>query len=160
MKRTSQLLVLLFCAAGLTGCVERQFVIESVPPGAQVLINGELIGNTPTQDSFVYYGKYEFVLIKDGWETLRAVEHIRAPWYQYPVIDFFAENVVPWKIKDVRRLNFPMQPLRSVPPGQVLERGGQLRIQGRQLYQGQQVAEPPPTAARPAIPGDRPTPQP
>ena len=131
MKRTMLRLGVLLSALLLTGCVERRFVIESMPPGAQVLRNGQPIGFTPADDHFVYYGTYEFVLIKDGFETLHVKEKIRAPWYQIPGLDFFFENVVPYTFHDVHRLRFQMQPLRQVPPDQVLQKATQLRGQGR-----------------------------
>src|SRR5262249_58004588 len=70
MKRMIGRLGVLLSAALLTGCVERRFVIESVPPTAQVLRNGQPIGFTPVDSEFIYYGKYNFTLIKDGYETL------------------------------------------------------------------------------------------
>src|SRR6478672_8516057 len=54
----------------LAGCVERRFVIESDPPGALVLLNGQPLGTTPVDGYFTYYGNYRFTIIKDGFETL------------------------------------------------------------------------------------------
>jgi PEGA domain len=123
----------LLSALLLTGCVDRRFVIESTPPGAQVLRNGQLVGFTPADDHFVYNGVYEFTLIKDGYETLHVKEKIRPPWYEIPGLDFFTENIVPYRFRDVRRLHFQMQPLRQVPPDEVLQHATPLREQARQI---------------------------
>src|SRR5947209_14074171 len=72
----------------LTGCVERRYVITSDPPGAVVLRNGQPIGATPVDDYFVYYGKYNFTLIKEGYETLPVVQNIPTPWYESFGVDF------------------------------------------------------------------------
>src|SRR5437868_4852974 len=87
----------------LAGCVERRFVIESDPPGALVLVNGQPLGATPVDGHFLFYGKYQFTLIKDGYETLQVEECFRAPWYQYFPVDFLSENIYPGKVEDIRR---------------------------------------------------------
>ena len=93
----------LIALALVAGCVERRFVIESDPPGALVLMNGQPIGATPVDGHFVYYGKYQFTLIKDGCDTLHVEEEFKTPWYEYIPLDFFTENFYPGKIEDVRR---------------------------------------------------------
>src|SRR5438045_3581884 len=65
----------------VSGCVERRYVVTSDPPGALVYKNGQPIGTTPVDDTFVYYGKYHFTLVKDGYETLQVDENFSAPWY-------------------------------------------------------------------------------
>jgi len=122
----------------LMGCVERRFVIESDPPGALVLMNGQPIGATPVDGHFLYYGKYQFTLIKDGYETLQVDECFNAPWYQYFPLDFVSENLYPGKIEDVRRpqvhrLTPKMQPRTDALLGQA----EQLRAQGRALPSGE-----------------------
>jgi hypothetical protein len=149
MRRTMGRIGFLVLAALSAGCVERRFVIESNPPAAQVFRNGQSIGFTPCDDAFVYYGEYEFTLVKDGYETLKVRPKIRSPWYEIPPLDFFAENIWPFKVRDVRRLKFQMQPLRTVTPDEVLRRAEQLRIRGRQI--GDIPAPPLPVAPAAAV---------
>jgi len=150
MKRMTWLFGVLACAS-LSGCVERRFVIESLPPGAQVLRNGQSIGFTPADDSFVYYGKYDFTLIAAGYETLHVVQPVRAPWWEIPPLDFITENLIPFKIRDIRRFRYEMQPLQAVAPADVLQRGEGLRGQSQGLGDPRPVPVPPATAA-PAVP--------
>jgi hypothetical protein len=89
--------------------------------------NGKPIGPTPTDGGFVYYGNYHYTLVHDGFETLQVDQHIPSPWYEYAPIDFFAENLLPWRIKDVRRFHYQMAPLQNVPPDQITSRAQQLR---------------------------------
>ena len=84
MKRTWGLGAAVIVAACSTGCVEQRYVIYSDPPGAMVYRNGDPIGYTPVDDTFVYYGKYHFTLVKDGYETLQVDQDIPAPWYEFP----------------------------------------------------------------------------
>jgi hypothetical protein len=133
MRRTIWRLGVLLSATLLTGCVERRFVIESLPPSVQVLHNGQDIGHTVVDEPFVYYGYHEFTLIKDGYETLHVKEKVRPPWYEYPGLDFIFENLIPYTFHDIRRLQYQMQPLRPVPPELVLPRALQLQEQGRQI---------------------------
>jgi hypothetical protein len=117
----------------LAGCVERRYVIESDPPGALVLVNGTPLGTTPVDGHFVYYGNYEFTLIKDGYETLHVDQCIRSPWYEYPGVDFVSENVYPGKLEDVRRFRYALQPAAQVNTQQLLQQAEALRNRGQQI---------------------------
>jgi hypothetical protein len=147
MMRMIGCLGVLLSATLLTGCVERRFVIESVPPGAQVLHNGREIGHTVVDEPFVYYGMHDFTLIKDGYETLHIKEKVHPPWYEYPGLDFIFENLIPFPFRDIRRLQYQMQPLHPVPPEVVLPRAIQLQQQGRQ------IGDAPPTPPEPVPTG-------
>ncbi len=124
----------LVLAGLLSGCVERRSFITSEPLGATVFHNGQPIGATPVDDYFIYYGDQEYTLVKDGYETLRVRQPVPAPWYEYPLVDFISENLIPWKIRDVRR--FPthqLQPLQTPRGDQVLSRAQDLRGRGQTL---------------------------
>lgn len=123
------LVVLLMPA--LTGCVQRRLSIRSNPPGALVYVDGYEIGRTPCSTQFTYYGKRQFRLVLDGYETLTTEQRIWFPWYQVIGVDFVAENLVPWEIRDERDLVFNMQPLRSVPTEELLENAERLRAGSR-----------------------------
>jgi hypothetical protein len=139
------------------GCVERRYTIYSDPPGAIVYRNGQYLGPTPVDDHFVYYGKYHFVLVKEGYETLVVDQNISTPWYEYPPLDFVAESLVPCKLRDVRTFTYTMQPLQAPRHDEVLQRGTALRERGKAI--GDQPVEPPantppvepPTRDRPVI---------
>ena len=132
LQRTALGLVTL-CAALVTGCVERRYVITSDPPGALVLRNGQPIGATPVDDYFVYYGKYNFTLIKEGYETLPVVQNIPTPWYESVGVDFISENLVPWPIQDVRRFHYKLEPRQMPSPDQLLNNAQNLRNRGQSL---------------------------
>jgi hypothetical protein len=133
MRRYRWLRGVAVCAALASGCVERRYVVTTDPPGAIVLRNGQALGQSPADDHFVYYGNYHFTLIHDGYETLQVDQKIPAPWYEYPVVDFISENLVPWKITDVRRFHYALQPLQQVRTDILLERAGGLRSRGQSL---------------------------
>jgi PEGA domain-containing protein len=144
-----------FLAIASAGCVERRFLITSevacLPPGedagAMLYVNGEQIGPTPHVYYYTYYGKYHLTLVKDGFETLQVDQCIPAPWYEWPPLDFFAENVDPFKIRDVRTFNYALQPLQVVPPGDVLTRGQELRTRGQTIMPLPDSPPPPPKPA-------------
>src|SRR5205814_1538252 len=118
------------------GCVERRFVIESDPPGALVLMNGQPLGTTPVDGYFTYYGNYRFTLIKDGYETAHVDQTIASTWYEYPGVDFVSENVYPGKLEDVRRYRYCLQPLGQVNTQQLLQQAEQLRNRGQAIPGG------------------------
>lgn len=150
--RTVALLGLLTCS--LAGCVDRRFLVESLPPGAMVHVNGKPVGPAPADIPFTHYGKYQFTLVRDGYQTLVVEEDIRAPWYAWFPLDFVTENLLPWTMRDVRHLQYTLHPLQVVPPEAVLERAQILRSRG----QGVGIPAPPPgpPVPGPALPGQLP----
>ena len=118
----------------LGGCVERRFIVTSNPPGATVYREGMQLGVTPLDDNFVYYGTKEYKLILDGFEPLVVKQPAPPPWYEIPPLDFFTENLWPFKVRDIRRPEpYQLQPLQTPNPNQVLERAQQLRNSGRAI---------------------------
>lgn len=148
----------LVIAAGLfSGCVERRFVITTDPPGAFVLHNGAPIGQAPADDHFVYYGKHNFTVIRDGYATLQETVCVPTPWYQYVPLDFVSEALVPWHIEDVRRFHFTLVPLAPVNANVLLQQGEALRNEGRAI--GPPAVPAAPTPAPPGtVPATLPTP--
>ena len=118
------------CAGLLSGCVEQGFVVTTDPPGAVVLRNGHPLGQSPVDDHFVYYGVYHFTIILDGYETLQVDQDITIPWYEYFPLDFFSEDVIPWKIRDVRHFHYKLQPRRMVNTDELLKDADNLRNRG------------------------------
>ncbi|TMQ32289.1 MAG: PEGA domain-containing protein [Planctomycetota bacterium] len=133
MRHYLRFVAVTLCALGLSGCVERRYVVYTDPPGAMVFRNGQPLGATPADDHFVYYGKYKFTIIADGYETLTVEQDIPAPWYEYFPIDFFSENVLPWPIKDRRVFQYHLEPRRVVNPRQLLEEAQNMRNRGHSL---------------------------
>lgn len=106
--------------------------MRSNPPGALVYVDNQQIGTTPCGVDFTYYGTREIRLVKSGYETLSINQPIPTPWYQIPGIDFVSENVIPWRIRDDRVVNFNLSPQRMVPAEELICRGQQLRAQAGQ----------------------------
>ena len=110
-RRAFAMLIALGLVALSTGCrgVERRFVVESNPPGAMVYINNEPYGPTPVDIPFLYYGTYDVLLVKDGYQTKNVRQKVSPPWYEYPGIDFFAEVVSPIQLTDIRPLFYELE---------------------------------------------------
>ncbi len=121
------LAVLAVTALTQTGCVSRRLMVQSNPPGAMVLLEGKEVGYTPAGIDFTYYGTRQLTLIKDGYETKTQLVPVRAPWYQWPGIDFFSDNLLPGRITDRRSVQFELEPKRMVPNQELLNRGQILR---------------------------------
>lgn len=131
MARRAVYGVIVLLAGGLAGCVERRFVIESDPPGALVQMNGQPLGATPVDGHFLFYGDYNFTLIKDGYQTQQVCQNISSPWYEYFPLDFFSENLYPGKIEDVRRFRYTMTPQVQPRTDDLINQAEQLRGKGR-----------------------------
>ena len=151
MNRAAWLVPMLGLVLMTTGCVTRRVLITSDPPGAVVYVNNQQIGATPADNHFVYYGNYEFLLVKEGYQTKREVRHIAAPWYEYFPIDFFAENIWPYRQLDVRRFNYDLEPLPAVRTDVLLDEAQNLRLRGQAITPPPSATPlPPPIVAPPA----------
>lgn len=131
--RRSACFLLALILAGPAGCVTRRYVITSDPPGAMVFKDGQPIGPTPVEQPFVYYGTYRFRLVADGYQPLDVEPELVAPVYQYPGIDFVAENLLPFTFRDVQSLHFQLAPLVPTRPDDVQRRAEQLQGRGRAI---------------------------
>ena len=123
-------ILLVLLAVGITslsGCVRRRMTIRSNPPGAQVYVDNHEVGTTPCSASFIYYGTRDIRLVKDGYETLNTTHSFHRPWYQYPGVEFVAENMVPGEIRDEHTLNFALEPQVIVPTQTLISRAENLR---------------------------------
>jgi hypothetical protein len=124
--RAASLLLLVILLAG--GCVQRTLAIRSNPTGAQVFLNGVEIGRTPLERDFTWYGTYDVVLRKEGYETLKTTGKVTAPWWQWVPIDLIAEML---PLHDRQQLAYSMKPLSqaAADPEQILQRAEALRPQ-------------------------------
>lgn len=115
----------------LTGCVERRYTIRTNPPGALVVVNGEEVGRAPVSRNFTYYGDRDISLMLDGYETKRLNQPVNAPWYDNLLTEFFAENVVPFTVRDEREFDYQMAPATVPATNDLLVRGEALRAQAQ-----------------------------
>src|SRR5262245_59892758 len=81
------------------GCVERRFVITTDPEVAIVECKGRsplpTISAAPADLQFTYYVTYAITAQKEGYEMAVHREKVKAPWYEYPGLDFISENLIP-----------------------------------------------------------------
>lgn len=94
-------LTLLAIASTLTsGCVERTVKIDTRPTKAMVVVNDEEVGMSPVKFSFKWYGDYDLVLRKEGYETLKTNFRLDPPWWQLPPFDLVSEVLVAETLRD------------------------------------------------------------
>ncbi len=89
----------------LGGCVERRVEITSEPSGARVWLNDEEVGVTPCEAGFTYYGTYDVRLMLDGYEAVHEGREMKAPIYEYPIVDL-AATAAPIDFESVNRWHF------------------------------------------------------
>ena len=99
----------------------------SNPPGATVYLDGKEIGRTPFSTNFTHYGKREFRVVKQGYETKTELKPVRAPWYQWIGFDFVSEVLMPGKLTDHKYYEFDLQPEKIVPSAEIVTRGADFR---------------------------------
>ena len=121
------------CLVGCSHNMHRRMTIRSDPPGALVLLEGKEIGYTPVGIDFDHYGTRELTLIKDGYETVTAMQKVRSPWYQKVPLDLVSDNFSPVKINDRTDYTFTLNKQELVSNEQLLQRGGELRSKAQVL---------------------------
>ena len=105
---------LLVAVCGLSGCVRRTMTISTEPQGATITLNDEQIGRSPVSRDFTWYGDYDVVIRKQGFETLHTNVVVKTPWYEVSPIDFFFDVLWPGHIHDLHEYSFTLAP--SVVP--------------------------------------------
>ncbi len=104
--------------------------IRTEPEQALVTINDEEVGVSPVSFSFTWYGDYDIIVRKPGYETLKTHYRVDAPWWQFPPVDFVAEVLVPTMIRDERELpTFALTPTSQPTVKEMVERSVQMREQ-------------------------------
>ena len=109
------------------GCVRRTLIIRTEPEGARVVLNDEEVGTSPVSVDFTWYGDYEVVCRKDGYQTLQTHRRLNAPWYQIPMIDFFTEVLLPMTIQDHQEMSFTLEPAKEVDRKELIDKAKALR---------------------------------
>jgi hypothetical protein len=123
------LAVMILVGLASAGCVRRTLIIETEPQGALVFLNDEEIGRSPVQTDFLWYGDYDIVARREGYQTLHTHERINAPWYQLPVVDFFTELLYPGRIHDQRLMSFALESESLPTTEELLENAEQMRTE-------------------------------
>lgn len=109
-------------AGGVFGCVRRTLRITTEPPQALVYLNDQEVGRSTVTTDFLWYGDYDVVIRKEGYQTLHTHWNVRAPWYQTIPIDFFFEVFWPGQLHDVHERHFVLLPAEPTDPQALIER--------------------------------------
>ena len=117
------------CVLGgsLGGCVRRVATINTDPQGATVTLNDREIGTSPVSVDFTWYGDYDVIIRKEGYETVHTHHKLNAPWYQVPPIDLFSEALVPFTITDRHEMCFPLEPKAEIARDELYEAAVEFR---------------------------------
>lgn len=114
--------------AATPACVERTVRITTEPEGAAVFLNDQEVGNSPVKVPFTWYGDYDIVLRKPGYQAVHTNHRLETPWYQYPLIDLFAECFVPFTIYDHREIGpLVIEPFEAPAQEDLLRNAAQLK---------------------------------
>ncbi|MCK4850266.1 MAG: PEGA domain-containing protein [Phycisphaerae bacterium] len=113
----------------LAGCVERTITVRTDPAGALVSVNDVEKGRTPVTFPFTWYGQYRVLIEHPQYETLETSRGVPAPIYQWPIIDFVCEVLLPFKFHDHHDWSFTLLPRQPVDTEQLIDRAQDLRRQ-------------------------------
>ena len=105
------LLTGLLCGAALlSGCrTRRVLAVESVPPGALVRFDEEIIGHTPLEHEFVHYGQRRLTLYLPGYHTWSERLDLDPPLRARFPLDVIWELIIPLGRTDRRLYHVELQ---------------------------------------------------
>ncbi len=112
--KSLRFLILITALFLFAGCVTRTIAISTNPSNALVYVDNELVGESPVEIPFTYYGTRKITIEKkddDGrliCERKIVFEKIKAPVYEVFPLDFFSEIVWPFDIQDSHTLNYDL----------------------------------------------------
>jgi hypothetical protein len=132
IKNQAGKVAVLVLPLALAGCVRRTLTIQTEPPAALVYLNDQEVGRTPVSVPFTWYGDYDVMIRKPGYQTLQTHARLHPPWYQVPPLDLISEALVPFTVHDTRQLAYTLEPQHYPTTQEVLERAVSLRE--RTLY--------------------------
>ena len=133
MKSLSFILIVALSVLTLNGCVERFITVTSKPTGAIVWLNDEEVGVTPVTVPFTWYGDYDVVLRKEGYQTLKTWQRAAPPFYEWPGIDFVTECLIPVPFIDKHQWDFQLEPKVAADPQGLIERAKALKAEALQI---------------------------
>jgi hypothetical protein len=125
------LVAILTVSLSLSGCIERQLTINTMPPGALVVLNDEEIGISPVTVSFEWYGDYNVRISKEGFETLKTHRELKGPWYDAFPFDFFVGVLSPERIVDSYEWTFELAPQKLPTREELIQNAEELEKQLR-----------------------------
>lgn len=131
-RRTLALGLMLFATLAASGCVRRRYTVRSNVP-AVVFVNNEEVGPTPVSREFTFYGDREFLLVAPGYEPLKVIRKVDAPWWDNMFTEFFTENLVPYTFRDERTFDFELKPARPPAVEALVGEAEGLRQKGRTI---------------------------
>ena len=130
MSKLGRAVLLLGCGLAmlfLDGCVERRLLLRSDPPGANVSVNGKLVGITPVSMPFLTYGEFDIIMSAPGRSRLQEAVAVAPPWWETIPLDLLVENVWPFVVTDEREITLTLKPLELGNDAGVDEREKVLR---------------------------------
>jgi len=110
-------------AALAGGCVKKTLTIDSEPQGALVVINELEVGRTPVTVPFTWYGNYEIILSKPGYETQKISQKVTAPPHQWLGVDLVTECLMPFEFTDEQKFSYTLKQREPVDREALIERG-------------------------------------
>ncbi len=113
----------------VSGCVRRTMTISTDPPQARVFLNDQEIGRSEVSTDFLWYGDYDVVIRKEGYQTLQTNWKIDPPWYQWMPFDFFTEVLWPGWIHDTHSQHYVLAPATTPSEEEVIKRAEETRDQ-------------------------------
>jgi hypothetical protein len=100
----------LVLALTTVSCVERKMTIRTVPPAAEIFLDGTRVGPSPVTLPFTEYGVREIVARLPGYRVMRRSVEMKEPYFQQFPVDLYYEALTSDLYLDHREYQFVLEP--------------------------------------------------
>ena len=107
--RFSPLGLALFAFLGAGGCVDRVLQVRSDPPDAIVTLDDQVVGKTPLDIPYTWYGKRYLTVEAPGYTQVRELIALNPPWWQYFPLDFITDVLIPFTFEDRSEFTYRLE---------------------------------------------------
>lgn len=106
-------------AALIVGCgsVTRTLRVTSEPSGAEILIDGRIVGTTPYEEIFLSHGVRRCELRHEGYRRLVVALDVERPWWQVFPLSFVTDVLWPVDLHDDHAFALELVPIGSSRAG-------------------------------------------
>ena len=110
-RSLAPLALALLAIALCSGCVSQKLFLQTTPPGAMVMLDGQRVGTTPWEGDYTSYGLRRVELEAPGYVRQVELIELERPWWQYPIVAAVSDLLIPWTIHDDRAYTWELKPL-------------------------------------------------
>jgi len=83
--------------------------VRTDPPDATVWVDDQVVGKTPLDIPYTWYGKRLLAVERKGYAQVREIVALNPPWWQYFPLDFITDVLFPFTLEDRSEFSYTLK---------------------------------------------------